>query len=250
MNISKISSPENASKIAGALFIGISLYLFLFTPYLTAALGALFIGIFTPVIQHGRYVEEDTAVAGLKSGVEPLHRLIRDLDLDGNAVVVPPIRHLSESRVYIPAGTFNTLPDLYDEMTIVTGGGGRTGVSLAPPGLPLFQDAEERMEHGIAGEGIEAAREVMGHLTHGLDLASSFSVRAEEDEYRLRITQGRYREACQEIREDLEGICFQAGCPICSAYLVALVESIEEPLRIADFEVEERHVKYTLEVVR
>lgn len=246
MKVSDLLKPKFTSKITGAVFLAVGLYLFFLTPHSNAALGAAFIGILLLLIVNEDSVEKKIANAELESGVESMERLLDDLEVKGNGVLVPPGANLSESRVFVPAGRFDGLPDLYDEMTVVSEGGGRVGISLVPPGRSLLDEAKSRMEYE-PGEGIEQARELMGMLTQGLGLAKSSSLREEDDKIKLRITHGSYDDLCESLRTRSENICKRAGCPICSAYLASAAEGMNEPLRIVDFEIEGRHIKYTLE---
>ncbi len=248
MKPSDLLRPEYSSKIIGVLFISTGIYLLLFTPYRNAGLASLFIGVFTALIVNLRTVEEDTAISELVCSVAPLHSLVSDLNIRGNGVLVPPGGNLRRTRVFVPASKeFRGLPDLYDEMTLVTGDAGRVGVSLEPPGKPLASEAAVRL--GTETSGIEGAREMMGMLSHGLGLARSFSVIREDDNIRLRITHGTYGDYCNRLREDSPGICEKTACPLCSAYLTALSESMEKPVRIVSLEKEDEHVKYTLRVL-
>ncbi len=250
MNWRKILRPEYSSKIIGLIFISLAAYLFLKSDYTNAAIGAAFIGIFTLLIIHFSTVEEDVAIAGLKSGVVSIHNMLEDLDMSEKGVVVNPHKNLTESRVYVPAGNFEKLPDLFDEMTIVSSGKGKVGISLTPPGLPILKEAKDRMEYGIEGREIEAGRECMSHLSQGMNLAKSFSFRKSEDgQIKLRITLASYDDYCEELRETSEKICSRTGCPICSAYLTAASESLSIPLKIVDFQKEDKHIKYTLEEI-
>ena len=248
MKASDILKPKITSKIAAAVFVFIGIYLLLFTEHRNAGLGALFIGIFTGLIVNESTVEEEIATAEMESSTEPLHSLLTDLKVLGNGVMVPPSGDLSKTRVYLPAGKdLRRLPDLFDEMVVVTGGTGRLGISLVPPGEPIYGKALSKLDY--RGDGIEGAREVMGMLSHGMGMAGSFSVREEQDEFKLRITHGRYLDYCDKTMSRSQGICQKTACPLCSAYLMALVEGVSSPLAIKDFEREGPHVKYTLEAL-
>ncbi len=245
----RLLKPEYSSKLIGILFISISLYLFLLTDHINAGLAAAFIGIFTMLIVHYPTVEEDVAVAELKSGILSYHNILEDLDLSNNGVLIPPNDNLTESRVYIPAGKMEYIPDIYDEMTVVSSGRGRTGVSLVPPGQPLLEEAKDRIEYSIEAKGIESGRECMGHLSKGMGLAKSFSFRKKDDRVRIRITLDRYENYCENLRESSSNICTRTACPICSAYLTSASEALSSPLKIKGFEKDKNHIKYELEEV-
>lgn len=248
MKVIDIGKPEIVSKLIGGVFIVLGIYLLMFTPHMNASLGALFIGIFSVLILNFPTVEKDTALSELESSIAPLENILDDLDLKGKGVFIPPREELSETRVFIPAGEFEGLPKIYDEMTIVPGGKGKTGVSIPPPGYPLVEEAKERMEYEMEGESVEEARELMGMMAHGLDLVKSFSFRKKKDIYKLRLTQGTYMDVCSEIKKMHENITTRTGCPISSAFLAAAAEGVSRPLRITDFEEEGVHMKYTLKV--
>ncbi len=248
MKVSKVLRPEYISKVIGAVFIIIALYLFFYTSYTNAALASAFIGIFTILIVNEPTVDESTAKAGLSSGVKPINDLLKDLEVKGTGVFVPPIRNLTRSRTYIPAGELKELPDLYDDMNVVSGGRGNMGISIEPIGKTLLDEAKSKMEYDIEGEGIEASREIMGHLSQGMELAKSFSIRDEEN-FKIRITHGKYLDYCEKLREESEDICKRTCCPICSAYITAASEGISKPLKITSLEKEEKHIKIELEEV-
>ncbi len=248
MNASRYLRPEYTSKVIAAIFILVGIYLYLETPYVNAALASGFIGLFTILIVNKRTVEEETAIDSLKSGVLSYDRLLDDLEVEGNGMAVPPGRNLTEARVYVPVRDSKKIPDLYDEMTIVSTGRGKVGVSLEPPGDPLFERAKQNMEYDLEGQGIEAARECMEFLSQGTGLAKSFGLRR-GDRIKLRLTHGKYRDYCEGLRERSEKLCTRTGCPICNSYLLALCEGLSRPVRIEEFEKDGPHIKYTLEVV-
>lgn len=247
MRPADIKKPEYLSKIVGTAFMMLSIYLFLYTEYINIAFGSFFIGIITITILHFKTVEKSTSESMLESSVIPLNDLLEDLDLKGDGVYIPPGQHLSSSRTYIPAGRFKGIPTIYDEMTVITGGAGRTGISLKPVGGPILREAKERMESDLDGSGIEGAREGMGILTHGLSLARSFSFRREDGLVKLRITHNGYNDYCEKLREESSKLCTRTGCPICSAYLTCACEGLSTPLRVVGFEKEDKHIKFTLE---
>lgn len=199
------------------------------------------------LIVHYPTVEEDVAIAELKSGVLSYHNILDDLDLSNNGVILPPIDNLTESRIYVPAGKLESIPDIYDDMTIISSGRGRTGIALEPPGKPLLEEAKNRIEYDIEGKGIQGGRECMGHLSKGMGLANSFSFRKKDDKIRIRITLEKYEEYCENLRDDVPDICTRTACPICSAFLTVASEALSSPLEIKDFEKEKKHIKYELE---
>jgi len=241
--------PEYSSKIIGVIFISISVYLFLFTDHINPALASAFIGIFTLLIVNFPTVEEDVSIASLKSGVLTYHVILDDLEVSSMGIHVPPQGDLTGSRAYIPASESIEIPDLSDEMTIVSLGRGKVGIAVPPPGYPLLEEAKERIGYGLEDKGLESGRECMGHLSEGMGLARSFSFRRDEGNVKLRITHGRYQDYCESLREVSTDICTRTGCPICSAYLTAASESLSSRLKVMDFEVEGKHIKYDLEVV-
>ncbi len=245
----KLLQPEHSSKVIGIIFISISIYLFLLTDHRNAGLAAAFIGIFTMLIVHYPTVEKDVAIAGLKSGILSYHCLLEELDVSETGVILPPGNNLTESRIYIPAGRFEGIPEIYDEMTIISSDRGRTGVSLVPPGQPLLEEAKDRIEYKIEGKGMQSGRECMGHLSKGMGLAKSFSFREKDDEIRIRITLDRYDDYCENLIEDSPNICTRTGCPICNAYLTTASEALSSSLKIESFEKENNHIKYRLEEV-
>jgi len=243
----ELLKPEYISKVIGVIFISIAIYLFLMTGHTNAGLASAFIGIFTLLIIHYPTVDEDVAIAELKSGIRSYHNLLDDLNLSKKGVIIPPRNNLTESRVYIPAGKFKKIPDIYDEMTIISSGSGRTGVAIPSPGQPLLEEAKDRIEYEIEGKGVQGGREVMGHLSKGMGLAKSFSFRKKGHDVRIRITLDRYGDYCKNIRDRSPDICTRTGCPICSAYLTATSEALSSPLKIKNFEIEKSHIKYELE---
>ncbi len=249
MKLSTLKKPEYSSKIAGAVFFIIALLLFLFTQYTTAALGAAFIGLLLVLLIHESTVEEEVAIAGLFSGVSSLNRLLDDLEIDGNAIAVPPGKNLTESRTYIPAGDFNGLPDLYDEMSIV-GVEGKTGISLVPVGLPLLELAKNRMKYDLKDSGMEGVHDCLSHLSIGMEMARSYHLKEENGETRLIINLSKYENCCQKLRKESGDLCRKAVCPICSAFITGISEGSSLPIRIVRFERKENLAEFLLEKIQ
>lgn len=247
MKTSDLLKTEYSSKVVGGFFLVIAIYLFISTEYTNAAIGAFFIGIFALVILHKPTVEEETAISSLECSVRPVVDIVDELELEGPSIAVPTSEYLSEPRTFIPSEDVATVPELYDEIILVPEG---LGISLEPTGLPLVKQAKSRMEYDFTGEGIEASRECMGILTHGLNLAKSFSLNKQEVFYRLRITLGRYWNFCEKMRDKHPNICEKSLCPICSAYITIASEGLGSNLKIVDFDIDDRHIKYILEKVR
>lgn len=249
MRLSEIYRSENISKLVGVSFVLVGIYLISSTDYVNAGIAFLLVGSFTAIVMNGGTMDVSTAISSLESSVSPLYSIIQDLKMEGDGFYIPPGGNLKSSRVFVPAGkNIRGLPDLYDEMTLVTGDAGRQGISLDLPGRPLYEEASARLDH--EPKGMEGAREAMGMLTYGLGLAKSFSLREEDDDViKLRLTHGRYTSYCRGIREESPGICQKTCCPLCSSYLMALAEATSKPFGIQGFDVEDEHVKFTLKVV-
>ena len=245
----KLLRPEYSSKIIAVIFISISVYLFLFTDHINPALASAFIGILTLLIVNFPTVEEDVSIASLKSGVLSYHEILDDLEVASMGIHIPPKGDLTGSRAYIPASESIEVPEISDEMTIVSLGRGKIGIAVTPPGYPLLEEAKERIGYDLEDKGLESGRECMGHLSEGMGLARSFSFRREDGNVKLRITHGRYQDYCASLREVSTNICTRTGCPICSAFLTGASESLSSRLKVVDFEVEGRHIKFDLEVI-
>lgn len=238
--------PDVTSTVFGGAFIALGVYLLTATDHLTPGLGAVFIGIFTMMVMTGKTVDEEVSMAGMKGDADTLDELLEELGIEGAMIQIPSGDLLSAPRTFVPVEDFQGLPDLQDEMVIVTSGGGRAGISLIPPGLHLMELAESSLE--TPTEGLEGAREVMGVLTHGLGLAKSFSLR-EDEKITVRITHGTYGGMCRELREKRENICTRTGCPLCSAYLTAGTQYLKRPLRLVDFKIDGEHVIFEMEEI-
>lgn len=226
----------------------IGLYLLISTSHMTIGFGALFIGIFTLMVMTGNTVDKRVAESSMKADADTLDEVLEELGIQGKLVQVPSSDTLSMPRTFVPVSEFKGLPDLQDEMVIVTSGTGRVGLSIIPPGLHLMERGEEHLEEPV--QGIEGAREIMGVLTHGLGLARSFSIREEDGIIKVRITHGDYKDYCDSLREERGDICTRTGCPLCSAYLTAASKYTDKSLRLKGFNVDGDHVTYSLEDAR
>ncbi|MFO8110186.1 MAG: hypothetical protein R6U17_06695 [Thermoplasmata archaeon] len=239
--------PDITSTIFGAAFIVIGIYLILLTAHINAGIGSIFIGIFTIMVMTGGTVDEDVSISAMRSDVDTMDELLDDLGITGDMVQVPPGEVLSEGKTYVPVDEFQELPDIQDDMVIVSSAGGRIGIALTPPGHHLMKLAEKNLETPV--DGIEGAREVMGILTHGLGLAKSYSLREEDGNVKVRITHGTYQDHCNSLRENNEAVCTRTGCPLCSAYLTTAAQYLNTPLKLVEFSKEGEHITYEMEEI-
>lgn len=169
---------------------------------------AIMLYFFTP----SRYLRDDVSDAAAISGVLSLNKLLSSM-LVGTGGITSSNNGLI--RVFIPISSIDekSMISLSPGVEVFDVKGPAKGISLAPPGLGLYQLASG-MGAVFTQEGLES--EMKDILENGMELASSVSVRRDGDIISIALFGMANEGMCRSIRSGDPDVCARTGCPICS----------------------------------
>lgn len=151
-----------------------------------------------------------------------LKKLIRELDLRGNAVFISKTGNLTEERIFIPPNNsaIIQIPAIDNENVLLTGVDDRNlGISIPPSGLQLLNEIEK--EEKLEKINIEDIDEKL-QLLVGMDLIKSLSLKKVKNCWELELEKPVF---CPNDPD----LCKQYPCPACSAILTAIARTSNDP---------------------
>ena len=224
LNLSLKQSNDRA-KIFGIILIIIGIG-FLFNPTslnIKIAFASILIGIFMIFMITEKTVPEKISTAQIKGDLNAVKKIIRQLNLDGNAVFLPKSEILNEERILIPPNDSGVIkvPNINDDHVFLTGPDGKNlGISIPPSGLKLLNEIEK--EGIFENTGIENIEEKLQKFV-GMDLLKSVSLKRQQYGWDLELERPIFCPRDQNF-------CRQYPCPTCSAILTAITRIMSDAL--------------------
>jgi len=276
LNIGRaLRNPPIRAKTLGILFIIMGAYFMVFMEgslYLNIGIGAIFIGLFTFFMISEQTVLKKISDSQLYSNTELHHSLLHHLNVRGSAIYLPAGGKLSKERVFIPTEEMKgfDIPEVDDTVVFITGtkvegltsdgaatwalydessfsSGTGLGVVCVPPGFELLETFESELDCEIENMDLDELEKRLRIMSYGLDLIKDLSIKKMSDKFiRMNIIHSTHAEVCKRIVSNMENICKQTGCPICSSVLCALTRALGKKLRIQKVEINEYEVRYLL----
>jgi len=158
----------------------------------------------------------------IKGNVEVFENIIKELNLEGNAIIIPKKENLTEERIFIPQNNIKTakIPNINNENVFLKGIKNKNlGIALPPLGLKLINDIEKEEKFKITKiEDMEKKLQIFV----GMDLVKSISFKQVQDWWELVLEKPIY------CSKDLP-LCKQYPCPTCSAILVGIIRALNNP---------------------
>lgn len=200
---------------------------------INAGIGGAFIGIVILTFSTPDYIKREVFDTMIPPYTEFARKTVDSLQLNSNAVYIPPYQNLPQQGIFIPLHeNFDIdLARLDDSIFFLTDVGREKemGLLLPPMGKELLGRYEEYSE--IEFTGAPNVVEYCSAVLKSLGLADS--VIQEEENGNIRI----------KIHVKLSGFCSQecakVPCPICSSILLAISKSQQELIIVDSFELNE-----------
>jgi hypothetical protein len=233
--------PKNVASLILAVLGGVAALVGLIlgeTKWINLGLAGLFLAVVVYTFKGRGYVKKDGLTAVLGSYRELLRKMVSDLDLEGNAVYIPPYENLPEGGTFIPLREdFSLSLGRLDEETVFltnVGSEREMGLSIRPTGLELLRKFEEHLEGSLEGSGPAEVESVAGSVLRALDLAKGVYIEEGDGGFRVVVR--------PDFSCDPEG-CEQVACPVCSSVLLALSKATGQLIESESFERKEYGVE-------
>ena len=177
------------------------------------------------------------------ANIDTVKKLIKELNLQGNAVFLPKSENLSEERIFIPPNKSGTLkiPEINEDNIILIAQDGKTlGISVPPSGLKLINEIEK--DDAFKNINIENLEEKL-NLLIGLNLLKSISFKKQKNGWKLEI------ENLITYNDNYE-LYNQYPDPISSAVIIMITRVLKERIRIYNTNFNGKKINFHLNLIK
>jgi len=208
--------------------------------FINMGLAGIFLGAIVLTIKGQEYVKRSTLSLTLRAYHESLRRIVEDLELEGNALYIPPYENLPKGGLFIPLRKdFDIDPGRFGEDIVFltnVGSERQMGLLLRSPGLELLEKFEEHLEGEITSVGeVESAS---SSVLKALNLAKGVYIEESEEGFEIYVEP-------QDIafcRRNISS-CNQLACPICSSILLALAKGSKQIIESEEFSITGKRIR-------
>jgi len=207
-------------KIIGIILIIIGLGFFLDPTSLNIKIGfaSILIGILMVFIITKKSTTQQISSIQIKGNMEAVRKIIKELNLTGNAIFLPKTDNLTEERIIIPPNNSDIIqiPNINDDSVFLTRWDSKNlGISIPPSGLQLLNEIEKKEK--FENTKIEDMDEKL-QIFVGMDLIKSLSLKQVKNCWKLELEKPIF---CPND----PNLCKQYPCPTCSAILTAITRT-------------------------
>ncbi len=212
-------------------------------------IGAILLSLVIYALRGGIFVEKHFVRALVAPILDDMRSLVRDLNVEGNAVFIPPYENLPEGGLFIPFYKDFSLDlrKLSNGATLLskTGNEREMGILLHPIGLELVKLFEDHMEEKFGVGDISRVESVVSSVLSYANLIDNIKIVRDSSELIISIIHKK-ESICNH-----DTTCSKIPCPICSSVIESLSREIGEILAIDRIKVggSDREVMITLKVV-
>lgn len=240
-----MNQPCIRAKIVGIILILMGAG-FLFNPTslnIKIGFASMLIGIFWVILITEKSIPKKISDNQIEGNIDVVKKIIRQLNLDGNAVFLSRSDILTEERILIPPNKTGIIkiPNIDNNHVFLTGSDGKNlGISLPPSGLKLLKEIEK--DGNFEDIGIENVEEKLQKFV-GMNLLKSVSFKKQLNGWKLELKQPIF---CPND----QNLCKQYPCPVCSAILTAITRASKKKIRIKDTKIEGGKITFHLNVIK
>lgn len=222
-----LNQPFVRARIIGVILIIVGIISIINATPLTIKIGfaSILIGLFTICIVTERSIPVKISDAALRGNLDAIRRIIRDLNLSGNAVFLPKTDELTEERVFIPPNKTGVIqiPEIHADDVFLTYMDGKNlktlGVSIPSSGLKLLKELEGYEDFkDVNMENLDEKFQVFVET----ELLKSVSFKKYQNGWKLELEKPLF---CVHD----ETLCQQYPCPTCSALLTLVSRASNSP---------------------
>ena len=172
-------------------------------------------------------------------------RMINDLGYNGKAYYIPPypedvyipeyLKGLKASVVFISAKDDGKMPSIEEMAKGKFLSKDKKGVLLAPPGLGILTQIEDKTKTNFAGIGLDKLIDILPtFILQDLSLAKDLTMELDGEKIHLTLFDSLYKNLYRS-ENNLKSIDF-LGCPIVSAVACAIAKNSGRPVTIQKIE--------------
>jgi len=224
----------DAKDLMGIGVLVLSVYLILRLQDKRYGFSLLILSLMYLVIRERGRIPSSSAVAQEVALHEGNLRVIKALNLKGNAIFVPPRGRIKEDKVFIPLTRGGRrVPNLTDEDVFNPGlFGTEMGVMLPSPGKEILRDLENSGTLNTDSIGSEEAEALVEPFLGAEGLFDSVRIFDRGGEVKVEVMGGLWYKIHRRVEESFPGYMRQYPTPPLSAVLSAIARVKMRPMRI------------------
>jgi len=228
-------------KLLGGILTAVGMLLWYYggtggiTTLVNLGLGAIVLGLVVAALPLGGQVDRNVLPLVCTPSCEFFGSIQRDLELEGEPVIIPPYENLPRGAVFLPkAKDFSIHLGRFDEGSVLVAGSEReSGVLINPPsGWEIVSYTLENVGE-LAGTGVGYASSAVSSVLSALGLGSAEVF--EREDGRIEVF----------VRPLCEGPVY--ADPVSSAVLLGVAIGAGELMKVSSVEQRKDHVKIVLE---
>ena len=222
----RINISLNNSYIRARL-IGIILVIFgvviLFIPNdlnIKISFTLILIGIFMIFIITEKSISKKISDAQVEGNIDIITNIIKELNLNGNAVFLPKSITLNEERILIPPnelGVIRIPKTVFNKVFLKDKKGENLGISIPSPGVKLLNEIEKNKKFKNIEEKLQ--------LLVGMGLLKSINLKKQKEGWNLQVEKFKSLNGLNNIEN-------QFPCPACSAAITVITREFDQIIRI------------------
>lgn len=208
-------------------------------------LGLVFWGALFVLMRPLKLVEATLLYNTSVSAYLTTDRIINDMGYEGKAYYIPPypedvyipeyLKGLKASVVFISANNDLKMPSIEEMAKGRFFSKGKKGVLLAPPGLGILSQIEDKTKINFTDMGLDKLCEILPTLMlQDLSLAKNLTMELDGDQVHLQMFDSLFQ-GLYSSKSNLKSINF-LGCPIVSAVACAVAKTSGYPVNIQKIE--------------
>ena len=220
----RLKHPNIAIKTIGIILtiIGMAFLIDPTTLNLKIGFASILIGILIVFVISLKTTPEKIFDKIIKGNIETIEKIIKELKLNGNAIIIPKTENLTEERIIIPPKNIENakIPNIKNENVFLRGIRNKNlGIAIPPSGLQLLNEIEKEEKFKITKiEDIDKKLQIFV----GMDLIKYISFKQGQEFWALELEKPNF---CPKKLE----LCKQYPCPTCSAILIAIIRAMNNP---------------------
>lgn len=204
---------------------------------------SIFIGLFMIFMITEKSIPKKASDAQIEGNMNVIKKIIKELNLNGNAVFLPKFDTLTEERILIPPNELGIIkiPIMNNNNVFLTGPNGENlGILIPPAGLKLLKEIEN--DEDFRNTDIENIEEKL-QIFVGLNLLKSVSFKKQQNGWKLELDKPMFCNNGQNLE-------MQYPCPTCSAVLTAITRALNEKIRIYSTTLDGEKITYNINFIR
>jgi len=203
----------------------------------------ILLGIFMIFMITEKSIPKKISDVQVEGNMDTVNKIIKEFDLEGNAIFLPRTGALTDERIFIPPNKSGVLkiPNIKDNNIILTSEDGKNlGISVPPAGLKLLKEIEK--DNAFKNMTIDNLEEKL-QLFVGMNLVKSISFKKQQYGWVLEIEKHVSYDNDQKFHN-------QYPCPICSAIITMITRVLNEKIRIYNTTYNGRKITFHLNIIK